>query len=202
MTGNLQAANDGGITVNIASSDATKLLVSPDGVTPGQPFINIFVNNGVASYTFYVQGIAGSAGTVTLTASTTDTQFTPRTTTVAVAQPELLFYTGLPTSESASSPDAPFEIATYVPNYGYEGVAAGGSLVVTLSGSNTAAADLTASSQTQTSPVTVTLSGGQDTSPSTVSGGGVALHAVGAGTAIINATAAGVKSASQTVTLN
>jgi hypothetical protein len=119
-----------------------------------------------------------------------------------VAQPQVVFYSGLPTSESASSADVPFEVATFVPGYTYEDVAAGSSLVLTLSSSNTAAADLTTASQTQTSPVTVTLTSGTDTSPGAVASGGVALHAVGAGTTTITATAPGMLSASQAITLD
>jgi hypothetical protein len=140
-----------------------------------------------------------------LTASTTNTSFTTGTTTVSVVAPQLVFYSGLPTSEPATSADAPFQIATYVPGYyyySYEAVAAGNSLVVTVSSSNTAAASLTTSSQTRTSPVTVTIGTGTWLSPSAVSAGGVALHAVGAGQTLINATASGVQSASQVVTLN
>jgi hypothetical protein len=202
MTGYLQAANDGGVTIRVASSDATKLLVSPDATTAGTPFVDIFVANGASSYNFYVQGVSGATGTVTLTASTADTSFETGTVTVSVVEPQLVFYTGLPSSEAATSADAPFEVATYLSSFGYESVAAGGSLVVTLSSTNTAAADLTTSSQTQTSPVTVTIPAGAYTSPSAVAGGGVSLHAVGTGSTIINATGSGVISASQTVTLN
>jgi hypothetical protein len=205
MTGQLQAANDGGVTIRISSSDATKLLISPDGVQAGEPFINVFVNNGVTSYTFYAVGIAGATGTVTLTASTTDTSFTTGTTTVAVVEPTLEFYTGLPSSESATSGDAPFEVCPYVAGYsgcGGETVAAATPLVVTLASSNTGIASLTTSSQTQTSPVTVTVAAGAYASPSTVAGGGVALHAVATGTSTITATAPGTLSVSQTVTLD
>src|SRR5579863_6768149 len=156
-----------------------------------------------SSYAFYVQGVAGGGtGGVTVTASTTDTAFITGSATVNVAEPQLVFYTGLPTTESASSADAPFEVATLVPGYTYEDVAAGGSLVVTLSSSNTAAADLTTSSQTRTSPVTVTLTSGTDISPSTVAGGGVALHAAGVGSTSITAAASGMLPASQVVTLH
>jgi hypothetical protein len=137
-----------------------------------------------------------------LTASSTDTQFTTGTTSVAVAEPQLVFYTGLPTSEPATSADVPFEIATFVPGYSYEDVAAGSSLVVTVSSSNTAAASLTTLSNTQTSPVTVTIAAGTEFSPATVSGGGVALHAVAAGSTNITATAPGTLPALQAVTLN
>jgi hypothetical protein len=200
MSGSLQAAQDGGVTVRIASSDATKLLLSPDGVTAGTPFIDIFVNNGTASFNFYVQGIAGATGTVTLTASSPE--FATATQTVAVVAPQLVFYSGLPSSEAASSADAPFYIATSVPNGGYQNVAVGQSLVVTVSSSNTSVADLTTNSATQTSPVTVTIAAGQDTTPTSVATGGVALHAVAAGSTIINASAPGATPASQTVTLN
>jgi hypothetical protein len=203
MTGNLQAANsDGGVTINIASSDSSKLLVSPNATTAGTPFINVFVANGTTSYSFFVQGVSGASGSVTLTASTTDTQFTTGTTSVAVVEPQLVFFTGLPASEPATSADAPFEIATFVPGATFEDVAAGSSLVVTLSSSNTAAASLTTLSNTQTSPVTVTLQAGTDMSPATVSGGGVALHAVATGSTNITATAPGTLPAAQAVTLN
>ncbi len=203
MNGSLQAANnDGGVTINIASGDPTKLLVSPNATTPGTAFINVFVANDATSYTFYVQGVSGASGSVTVTASSADTQFTSGTASVSVVEPQLVFYTGLPTSEPATSADAAFEIAAFVPGYSYEDVAAGSALVVTLSSSNTAAASLTTSSQTQTSPVTVTLPAGTDISPSTVSGGGVALHAVAAGSTNITATAPGILPAAQAVTLN
>jgi hypothetical protein len=200
----LQAANDGGVTINIASGDPTKLLVSPDAVTAGTPFINISLPSGTSSYTFYAQGVAGGGtGGVTVTASTADTSFTSGSATVTVVQPQLVFYAGLlPATESASSGDAAFEIATFVPGYSYEDVAAGASLVVTLSSSNTAAANLTTSSRTQTSRVTVTLTSGTDTSPSTVAGGGVALHAAGVGSTSITAAAPGMLPASQVVTLH
>jgi hypothetical protein len=202
MNLSLQAANDGGVTINIASGDSSKLLVSPNATTPGTSFINISLPTGTSSYSFYVQGVpGGGTGGVTVTASTTDTAFITGSASVTVAQPQLLFYTGLPTSESATGADAPFEIATFVPGYTYEDVAAGSSLVVTLSSSNTAAADLTTASQTQTSPVTVTVTSGTDTSPGTVAGGGVALHAVGVGTTSITAAAAGMLPASQVVIL-
>jgi hypothetical protein len=202
MSGSLQAANDGGVTIRIASSDATKLLVSPDAVTPGTPFIDIFVNNGTAGYSFYAQGIAGAVGTVTLTATTADTSFATGTATVNVVEPQLEIYNGLPTEESASSADAPFQIGTYVPGYAYENVAVGATLTVTLTSSSTAAASLTTSSQIQTSPVTVTIAAGTDLSPATVSGGGVALHAVGPGTTNITATAPGTLQVGQAVILN
>jgi hypothetical protein len=204
MSGSLQA-NNGTVTIRLTSGDATSLLLSPDGVAAGEPFIDITVVNGDTSFTFYAIGVAGKVSNspgVTVTATTSDTSFAPGSAVVEVVEPELVFYNGLPSSESATSADAPFTIATYVPNYTYENVASGQTLTITLTSSNTAAADLTTSSATQTSPVTITLTAGQDVSPNTVAAGGVALHAVGTGTTIINATAPGVTSASQTVTLN
>ena len=103
MNLNLQAANDGGVTINIASGNPALLLVSPNATTPGSSFINISLPSGTSSYSFYVQGVAGG-GTdgVTVTASTTDTAFMTGSATVNVAEPQLVFYTGLPTSESAT----------------------------------------------------------------------------------------------------
>ena len=150
-----------------------------------------------------MQGVAGGGtGGVTVTASTSDTAFATGSATVNVAQPQIVFYSGLPASESASSADVAFEVGTFVPGYSYEDVAAGASLVVTLASSNTAAADLTTTAQTRTSPVTVTLPAGTEISPSSVASGGVALHAVGAGTTTITATAPGMLPASQAVTLD
>jgi hypothetical protein len=200
LTGTLQVGESGGLTVRVASSDATTLLVSPDAVTPGSPFIDVFVGSGATTFTYYVQGVGGAVGSPTVTV--TAPAFSAGTQTVIVATPQLTFYTGLPSSESATSPDAPFEIATYVPGFTYENVSAGSSLVVTLSSTNPAVASLTTSSQSATSPVTVTIPAGAYTSAASVSAGGVALHAVAAGAVNIAATATGTKSATQGVTLN
>jgi hypothetical protein len=198
MTGSLGVTQHGGVTVRVSSSDPTLLLISTSPTAPGSPFVDIFVANGASSYTFYAQGVAGMTGTATVTA--TNTAFTSGSTSVPIV-PWQLSLVNLPATARAGATDTPFFVQALVSGGGAQTANPSGPLVVTLTSSNTSAATLTTSSQTAAASVTVTIPTGSSTSASSVAQGGVALHAVSAGTTNIAASAGGAQSASQEVTI-
>jgi hypothetical protein len=65
----LNSSTHGGVTVRVASGDTTRVLLAPDATTPGTSFIDLFIANGQTTKDFYVRGMAGVTGTVTLTAT-------------------------------------------------------------------------------------------------------------------------------------
>ena len=65
----LNSSTHGGVTVRVASGDTTRVLLAPDATTPGTSFIDLFIANGQTTKDFYVRGMAGETGTVTLTAT-------------------------------------------------------------------------------------------------------------------------------------
>jgi hypothetical protein len=173
-------------------------LVSTDASTAGSPFVDISLANGVGSFTFYVQGVAGATGSPTVTASST--AFTAASATVAVVTWQLNFV-NLPATAPAGGADTPFYLQTLVPGFGSEVVSPAGPLTVSLTSSNTGVASLTTASRTATSPVTVIIAPGSSSSAATVAAGGVTLHALSAGSTSIGVSASGAQSAAQQVTV-
>ena len=121
---------------------------------------------------FFVQGISGAKGSVSLTA--TQEQFTDGTLALEVVEP-VLFISGLITSTTTLSVDDPFRVLTGIPNTA--GTAFQTTQVVSAAG-----------------PVTVQIPSGSAGSPSSVAAGGVAFDALSEGTTTISATAPGFKS--------
>ena len=68
-TARLGATAHGGVTVRITSSNPAVLLVSPNATTVGTASVDIPVANGSTDATYYIHGIEGARGTVTLTAT-------------------------------------------------------------------------------------------------------------------------------------
>ncbi len=56
------ASEHGGVTVRVASSEPSVVLVAPDAVTPGAAFIDVFVPNRQTNVPFVVQGVERSTG--------------------------------------------------------------------------------------------------------------------------------------------
>ena len=81
----LGATAHGGVTVRLTSSDPSVLLVSRDATTRAPPFVDIPVANGNTDATYYIHGVEGARGTVTLTA--TATGFTAGQATATVGDP-------------------------------------------------------------------------------------------------------------------
>jgi hypothetical protein len=99
----LGASQHGGVTVTIASSAPSVVVVSPDSVTAGSATIGVPIANNGTFVPFVIQGLEGAAGTATVTLSAPG--FTSTTITVTVT-PSAIEIIGLPTSISAGSANA------------------------------------------------------------------------------------------------
>lgn len=109
----LGATNHGGVNVSIFTSNPAVALVSPNATTPGSDTIIVFIPNGQSVIGYYVQGVEGQTGTVTITGSASG--FTNGTTTATIVQPGVEIH-GVPTSIAAGALDAAFYAQVGVPN--------------------------------------------------------------------------------------
>ncbi|MEM6639956.1 MAG: Ig-like domain-containing protein [Pseudomonadota bacterium] len=191
----LGGADHGGVTVQIDSPDPSTVLLSTDSITAGSASIGVSIADGQTSGTFWVQGVSGTTGTATLSAS--EPQFATGTYDVEIVTPVLAVF-GLGTSTTTLSADTPFSVWTYTPNASGTGiernqlVAGGSALSVSVTSSDTAAGRLvTTAVPGGGSAVTVDIQPGQSRSPSSVASGGVAFDPVGIGTVDVIATANG-----------
>ena len=184
----------GGVTVHIVSSDSSIALVSPNASTPGSGSIDVPVNAGAGSFNYYVQGVEGRSGTITLTATAPGYTDGTATLTVRGTALDIIF---LGTSTTTLSPDAPFSVRIGVLNAGGNGytaeqtIRAGGTAVTaTLTTSAPAVGQLVTSGGSG-SNATVVIGVGQSRSPGSVATGGVALDPQTAGTTTVGATIPG-----------
>ncbi len=142
----LGAAQHGGVTVTIASSNAA-VLVAPDATTPGAASITRTIPNNQTSVPYYVQGLENTTGTATITVSAPG--FTSDSTTVTVV-PIAVEIQGLNTTTTTLSPDdTAWYVQVGIPNASNTTLAtvqnrrAGGPpFVVTLTNSNATVAQL------------------------------------------------------------
>jgi len=198
----------GGVTVRVTSADPAVALVAPNATTPGTAFIDVPVAQGSSSFSYYVQGVEGAVGTVTVQA--TASGYTDGSATVAVVQPalDLIF---LNATTTAGAADDPFQVRIGVPNgtnqfmNAEQAIRAGGTAVTaTVTSSDVAVGQLVTTAQTG-GTVTVTIAVGQARSPGTVAAGGMALDPLTAGQTTVSATIPGLialPTAAVTVTVN
>jgi hypothetical protein len=190
--GYLGASDHGGVNVVVKSSAPSVARVSPDVGTPGTDSIVIFVPDGQTYFGYYVQGMEGQTGTVTITARASG--FTDGTTALNVVTPAVGIY-GLPGSVSLGQ--APDSVAFYaeigIPNVNNQSlvtaqlVRAGVSaLTVTLTSSAPGVGELVTSSQRGAS-VTVQIPTGLYYSPTSVSTGGAAFKKLTQGSTVVGA---------------
>lgn len=109
----LQTGDHGGVTLRIASNDPSALLISPDAGTAGTAFVDVFIPDGIAEGSFYLQGVEGITDQ-TVGFTMTAPGFTPATRNARVLQPVMQLQ-GLLTSTlqdrrivTTLQPDAPF----------------------------------------------------------------------------------------------
>ncbi len=189
----LGASNHGGVTVHLESSDPTKILLSPDGTTPGAATLDLAIPNGQAAATFVVQGVETATplpSTVAITASAPG--FTNGTSTATIVQPAFDLV-GLPATTTSLSANTGFYVQIGIPNTNNTGfnelqaVRAGGvSKTVTFTNSNAAVAQLLTTGTTGQS-ATVQIQPGQSNSPTSVTTGGVAFDPLVAGSTTVSA---------------
>lgn len=190
--GNLGAAQHGGVTLTLTSSDPSAFLLAPDAVTPGTTSIDLVIPNGVTSFGFFVQGVENSTGDATITAVANG--FLNGTTTVTVVQPAISLFS-LPSSISAGAANDNFYAGIGIPSgttVSVQDVRAGGTAVtVTATSSNTAAAQLVTQS-TSGASVTAQIVPGVYYTPLSFGSDGFALDPIAQGVTTIAVTAPGV----------
>ena len=201
----LGASQHGGVTVRVTSSNPAVMQVSPNASTAGTDFIDVVMANGSTFVPFYVQGVEGATGTVTVTMSAPG--FTDGSATITVVQPGVVL-TGLGASTTTLSPDDAFYARIGTPSgnsVSGQAVRAGGStLTVTISSSNVGAGVVYTSGASGGS-VTVQILPGQFNSPTSVAAGGVAFDPVGTGSSTVTSSIPGFitqPSGTLTVTVN
>ena len=194
FTARLGATQHGGVTMRIQSSNPAVVKFSPNATATGTDFIDVFVPNGSTDVNFYVDGMEGIVGGVTLTA--TAPGFTDDTGTINVFRP-VIELVGLPNTTTSLSPNISFYVRTGVVLPGGTSVWAcqqarpgGPGLTVSVTHTNPAVAQLvTTAGATQTR--TVSIAAGAFNSPTTVAAGGVAFDPVNPGTTIVSASSPG-----------
>lgn len=185
----LSASQHGGVDVVIKSLNPAVALISPDAVTPGSDSIVEHLNNGSSTVSYYVQGVEGQTGAVTIKVQAPG--FVDGSATITVVQPSVDVIFLASSGSATTTADNVFEVRTGwsgAPNTSMsqeEAVRAGapGPLTVTISSANPAAGLLKTltSSPSGDSAVTVQIAAGQARSPATVAAGGVAFDFVGQG---------------------
>jgi hypothetical protein len=201
-------AGPGGVEVTLSSSTDAVLRVSPIVASAvGTGSVTLTVAAGTSSASFYIHGMEGQTGTVTLTA--TAPGYTNGTGTAVVAAPAIEI-AGLTSSMSASAANDPFEVRLGALNaagtslFDEQVVRPGGTpITVTVTNGNAAVADLVTTAGAAQSR-TVTIGVGAGRSATTVATGGVAFAPRAAGSTTVQLSAPGVVTVStgtQTVTV-
>ena len=206
FTARLGATVHGGVTMRIQSSNPAVVKFSPNATATGTDFIDVFVPNLSTDVNFYVDGVEGIVGGVTITASAPG--FTDDTDTINVFRP-VIELVALPDTTTSLSPNISFYVRTGVVLPGgtfvwaYQQARPGGpGLTVSVTHTNPAVAQLvTTAGANQTR--TVNIPAGAFNSPTSVATGGVAFDPVNPGTTIVSASSPGfdlVRTESVTVT--
>jgi hypothetical protein len=195
-SGSLQTANPGpgSLTVHLVSSQPSVLLLAPDANTQGTPTLDVLVPINQSGFSYFVQGVEGASGTITITASASG--YTNGTVAVTVAQPGFDII-GLPSTITTLAANDPFLVRLGVPNSGHTALAAeqairagGSSVIATVRNANITAAKL-ATSVGGGQQVTVPIAVGQARSPSTVATGGVEYDPLAVGIDTVSASIPG-----------
>ncbi len=193
----LATGSHGGIKVQIKSSAPSIARVAPAATTPGEPVAEINVPNGQTYFDFYMQGVRGSVGDATITA--TSPRFTDGTTTIKVVQPVFRLYSLDSTTTTLSADDEFYAYAGILNTSGtgiwfWQPVSAAGALPVTFTSSVPSVGQMKKTGQAGAS-VTVDIPVNREYTSTTVASGGVAFDPLAAGSTIVAATAPGFNNA-------
>jgi hypothetical protein len=112
-SGSLGASAHGGVTVTLTSSDPEVLLLAPNNSTEWATTLEVPVNDGATGFTYWVQGMPGATGEVTVTAAAPG--FAPQQTIHNVVTPavDIPSLTG---STTTLSPNTNFQARIGIPN--------------------------------------------------------------------------------------
>ena len=196
-SGGLGSPASGALTLRIESSNPSKVLVSRTSADVGAASVELPITAGAITFTYWVHAIGGQTGTATLTASATG--YTDATETATIVQPQLHFVS-LPSEASATGANVPFRVRVDAAASATDQLVrrGGGSYAVTVSSSSAATGKVLTSSDDEGS-VTVQIAEGQNMSPETVAGGGVAFDPIAQGTTTVTAAATGAVSGTRQV---
>jgi len=189
-SGYLGASQHGGVEVVITSSNPSVALVSPNASTPGTDSIIIPLAEPATGFSYYVQGVLGATGTVSISARANG--FTDGSATATVMQPALRI-DGLTTTKDTSAVDDAFSVRIGIPNaqatnltqFQNVSAALAGPLTFNVTSSDPAVGQLV----TLAGPagtVTVDIAVGTYWSGTTVANGGVAFRALTPGTTTVS----------------
>jgi hypothetical protein len=189
-SGSLGATQHGGVDVVITSSNPSVALVSPNASTPGTDSIIVSLANGTTGFGYYVQGVLGATGTVSISARANG--FTDGSATAAVVQPALRI-DGLIATKDTSAVDDPFEVRIGIPNatatnlqqFQNLSAALAGPLTFNVTSSDPAVGTLVTLADTS-GTVTVDIPVGNYRSGSSVAAGGVAFRALTPGATTVS----------------
>jgi adhesin/invasin len=184
----LGASDYGATTIVIRSSNPGVALVSPNATTAGSDSIVIAVTEPTTSVGFYVQGLEGQTGTVTISARANG--FTDGSATAAVVQPALDI-SGLVQTTTAGAADDIFTVRVGTGTSSALSVvqqtrAGGPGLTVTVTSSQPTFGQLVTTAVTG-GTVTVAIAAGASATGGTVAAGGVAFDALAAGSTTVSA---------------
>jgi hypothetical protein len=175
--------------VTLTSSAPGVLQLAPTATSVGAGTITLTIPVGQTTANFHIQGVEGQRGIATITA--TAAGYTKGASTAEVV-PALIDIVSLPSSIAAAAVNAPFSVRVGAGNATgtimsiEQAVRAGGSLTVTVTNSNAAAARLVSGASMGQS-VTLTIGAGGSRTPSSTTGG-VAFDPLAAGATIVRAT--------------
>ena len=195
--GHLDGSQHGGVTVTLTSADPSILLLSPDSTTAGTASIQFRLENGQVGFSYYIQGVEGRTGDVTITASAPG--FAGDTSIVEVVESGVQIES-LPASVGATDPTFVFFVRVGALNAGGDSLAifqaprAGTTLTATVVSSNVDAAQLVNAAGGAASRTTVIV-GDSSRSPSTVAAGGIAFDPLRGGTTTVSVTIPGFRPA-------
>jgi len=200
----LSTGAHGGVTVRIASDDTTLAFVSAGEFTPGTDSVDVFVPNGSIDALFYIQALEDTTGMVHVTA--TAPGFSDGIDSVAVAVPAVEL-TGLAITHNVLDPIDQFQVRVGLP-FGslitpLQKVRAGGpGLTATITNSASGVGELVTTPLTG-QVVTVVVVPGQNSSASSIAGGGVGLDFIGDGSTDVSVSIPGfIPQAAATKTVN
>ncbi len=102
-TGALGIPDHGGVTVRMTSGDPSKVLLAPDGNSPGMAFVDVFVPDGEDQFTFTAQAVRDARGEAMIVGAAPG--FDSEVRTITVVEPAILI-TGVGTPKSVGQFDA------------------------------------------------------------------------------------------------
>jgi hypothetical protein len=197
VSGFLGASNHGGTTVTLTSSNPDVVLLAPSASTPGAASIQLPILSGNTSFSYWVQGLEGVDGEVTVTASSPGFSSQEVVHTVVAPSMDIL---SLPASTTTLSGQTQFQARAGLSNAGQTGLSlelqtrAGGPGVPVVVRSNEEEVGRLVTSEASGDSVLVVIPPGGSRSPATVGAGGVAFDPQGPGTTTVSLSATGFAS--------